>query len=125
MDILNIAIYEDDIKTQKKIGNIVSEYYSETEVNVYYFVDGNSFLESVSINRYSIVFMDIDLKNSNGIEVAKKFRNTIYRPVPVIFITGYDNYQMSAIETHAFGLVDKYTVSSSSYIFAKFFKEKK
>lgn len=53
-----------------------------------------------------VVFLDIDMKGINGIETARRLRGRD-RKVPIIYVTGYNDYMDSAFSVHAFGYLQK------------------
>ena len=78
-------------------------------------VDGNNIhtfdrsinaLEFVKENDVDVAFLDIEMPEMNGIELAKEIKK--YKPkVNVIFCTGYSEYMQQAIKIHASGYLLK------------------
>lgn len=52
------------------------------------------------------VFLDIELENGNGLELAKQFNNMKKRPM-IVFVTAYDEYALTAFELDAIDYIVK------------------
>ena len=63
-------------------------------------------LEHVKNNTVDIAFLDIEMFEMTGIELAKKFKD-IQPKIHIIFVTGFANYAVDAFEMHADGYVLK------------------
>lgn len=85
---MNIAICDDQAIQCKEIFNLVSQYCTDKKVsiNVDTFTSAKSFLKSSKC--YSIVLMDIELKNENGMEVIKEYKKN--NDSIIIFISSHD-----------------------------------
>lgn len=57
-------------------------------------------VELCSNTRFDIIFMDIDLPQSNGIRLAKTVLDK-YPRTNIIYITGYEKYALESYETNA------------------------
>ena len=57
-------------------------------------------------NLIDIAFLDIEMPEINGIQLAKKLKK-INPKINVIFVTAYDNYALDAYKLHASGYVTK------------------
>lgn len=63
-------------------------------------------LEYVKDNDVDIAFLDIEMPEMNGVELAKQMKK--YKPkINVIFCTGYSEYMQQAINLHASGYLLK------------------
>ncbi len=52
------------------------------------------------------VFLDIELENGNGLDLAKQFKNMKKRPM-VVFVTAYGEYALDAFELDAIDYIVK------------------
>ena len=55
---------------------------------------------------YQIIFLDIEMQEMNGIEVARRLRE-LEKDFLLVFITGYDNYMLESFEVLPFRYVLK------------------
>jgi len=101
---INIAIC-DDIKEELEL---ISSYVSKiiNNINIEFkistFNDGEEFIEHVSSSKesYDIVFLDIYMKFSNGINTAKKIRE-FDKECKIIFITSSKEHAIESYEVRA------------------------
>ena len=103
---LRIAVCDDDINDLKKAVSYLKKFLSDndTEYSVVQFSDGTQLLESS--DRYDILFLDIEMKHSNGINVAETLRSRNI-DTPIVYITSYTDYWRRAFKVHAFGFITK------------------
>lgn len=101
---INIVIC-DDIKEEL---DLISSYVSKiiNNINIEFkistFNDGEEFIEHVSCSKemYDIVFLDIYMKFSNGINTAKKIRE-FDKECKIIFITSSKEHAIESYEVRA------------------------
>ena len=108
---LNIFLCDDEKKITDQLSKYIDDYYSNTSIE-YKVNICNSGLELKELieqrKNMDILFLDIDLKDSNGITLARKIR-TIDKKVKIIFISNHKNFKSAAFSVRAFGYVDKPT----------------
>jgi len=63
-------------------------------------------LESVARHRPQVIFLDIQMPNLNGIDLAETLQAEIDPPF-VIFVTAHDEYALDAFKVHAFSYLMK------------------
>ena len=101
---LKIAICDAEQSFGERLEKLISSYMNERgEVCIINrFLSGMEFLNQGSnIAAYHIVFLDIHMKQLNGIETAKRirlFREDTY----VIFVASSDNYALDGYKVNAF-----------------------
>lgn len=73
---IKIAICDDEMIIRKQLGSNISHYLSMRKIKfkLYYYKYGNDLLEASNQIDFSFIFLDIDLGNCNGVEIAKKIR---------------------------------------------------
>ena len=105
---LRIYICDDEKEMTDLISAQVQSYFKvcPSEYVVEIFNSGNSLIKQVNKQRADIIFLDIDLSDSNGIQVAKLIRR-VDKLVKIVFITNYKNYKGAAFSVRAFGYVEK------------------
>ena len=101
-----IAVCDDDRYVLDQVNVVLSDYLNskhlEFEIKEYF--DGNDLLKTH--DSYDIVFLDIEMKHSNGINVAECIRDKNMN-VPIVYITSYTDYWRRAFKVHAFGFITK------------------
>lgn len=113
---LRIAICEDNpIHTDrltdmlKQILDKQNEQYEEIDT----FSGSDEFSQAMSSKDmlYNLIFMDIELGNSSGIDLGRKI-NTCYPGIPIIFISQYLEYVSSVYETEHIYFINKETMET-------------
>lgn len=99
---LNIAICDDNIAFCSELEtNIIKCLKSEKElceIDIYY--NGENFIKQItSICKYDIIFLDIELVSTTGIEVGKYIREVLgNEEVYIAFISSKTNYAMQLFQ---------------------------
>jgi len=62
--------------------------------------DGRDALEAIAELRPDVVFLDIQMPEMSGLDVARQLDESL-RPL-IVFVTAYDQYAIEAFEVHAF-----------------------
>lgn len=106
--LLNIAIIDDNNTEQLHIERLISNWGSfiNTDTHCDIYSSADQFLSSLSNNIYDIVFTDIYMDNTNGIEMANVFRQS-FPTTPIIFITTSCEHYADAFGVHAFDYLQK------------------
>lgn len=97
-----IAIVDDKKSESAILNGYISKFFSEVggEYKVDVFDNGFKFLESFSSN-YKLVFLDIEMPNLSGMDVASEIRN-IDKDVCIVFCTCFARYAVKGYEVSAF-----------------------
>lgn len=101
---MRILVADDEQILLTHLCRLVSEILPDAEISA--FSNGKSILESAKENKYDIAFLDIQMPEMNGIELAKELKNTNNK-MNIIFVTGYDGYQGDAMDLFASGYIKK------------------
>jgi DNA-binding LytR/AlgR family response regulator len=98
---LKIAICEDDSIQRQSISNLIKKTLASInkEHEIFDYSCGEKLLSSLC--NYHIYFLDIEMDNISGIDIAKKIR-MINENAIIIFTTGYKNYVFDAFDVNAF-----------------------
>ena len=88
---INIAICDDDIlltgKVEGALFSFAKENLIDLDVDVYF--EGKELANQiVQGKRYDIIFLDIEMKEENGILAAKRIRE-VDKTVIIIYVTSY------------------------------------
>lgn len=79
---------------------------ADPTVTLMSFTSGSECFEYIKQNNCDIVFMDIEMRDINGIELARQIKE-INSKVNIIFVTGYSEYMSPAFKMHASGYLLK------------------
>ena len=97
---INIAICDDE---QKSLDTIEEKLYKASEklnikIETYIYNDGNKVLDLIYNEKedFDILFLDIDMPNISGLEVARKLREK-KTDVILIFISAHEQYVFDSI----------------------------
>lgn len=98
---MNIAVCDDNKETLIQESSLIDSVLSEQDIehSMDKFINPESLLKSEKL--YDIVFLDIEMNDFNGIEVAKKLRNE-NKECLIFFITNYETYLDDAFNQRAF-----------------------
>lgn len=98
-----IAICDDEPvlaeSVKDKVDKFFSEYEMEYNVDLYY--TGKDLMNALKNNNYNMIFLDIELGDMNGIDVAAKIRKTD-RDVTISIVSSYDKYSCQGYLVNAF-----------------------
>lgn len=103
---LHIAVCDDENRVLLEICKRISSYLEHKKIKyeIYDYCDGNELLNDEK--SFDIIFLDIEMKHSNGIEIAQRIRE-IDMNVPIVYITSYTDYWRRAYKVHAFDFITK------------------
>ena len=104
---LNIAIADDEKAYIDQIQEYITQYGKEKnrEIRTEAFCNGDRLLESGS-SRFDIIFLDIEMGEKNGMDVAREIRKTD-QDVVIVFITNMAQYAINGYEVGALDYVLK------------------
>ena len=107
---MKIAVCEDEKIYSDLLKKRVEEYFSEhgvhTEISV--FQDSEPLISSLAEHTYDIIFLDIQLENSDGMETAAAIRKAD-RKTAIIFVTGLENRAVDGYSVAAYDYIVKST----------------
>ena len=106
---MNIAICDDDKHFCRVLKDkLLKKFHEDCSeiVIVDIYTDSTVFINEGPQQNYQLVFLDIDMPNENGFNVADKIANTI-PDCSFVFVTSYDSLVFEAIKKHPFGFVRK------------------
>ncbi len=105
-DIMKIGICDDIFEYCSSIKSYVDYYFkmNNTKYEVYTFANGNDLINSNII--FDVLFLDIELEDINGIDVAERVLNCNPNTV-IIIVTNYRKYLDAAMDLNALRFIDK------------------
>ena len=93
---MNIAIVDDDVdfssELQQYVKKFIERLYTRYEIDII----NNNFFNNTLDKTYDIVFLDIDLKEINGINIGKKLLVSEANPI-IIFVSSRDDLVFSSL----------------------------
>ncbi|MGN0005544.1 MAG: LytR/AlgR family response regulator transcription factor [Candidatus Gastranaerophilaceae bacterium] len=103
---MNIAICDDDREYIKNIENYVNLYFENKSIDFKCskFENGENLLSSNQ--DFDILFLDIELGDSNGIEIAKEMQARDKHTV-ILIVTSYHQYLDDAMDINVTRYIDK------------------
>ena len=111
-----VAIVDDEIEARENLHAYLLDYCSKHDISIAFdmFPSAEDFLKNYQA-KYDVVFMDIELKDMNGLEASHKLRE-IDQNVVLVFVTNYVQYAVTGYEVNAFDYIVK-PISYENFIF--------
>lgn len=99
---MKIAICDDDEHFRVLMSEILTDNFSASnKIAISLFDSGERLLSEFNRNTFDIIFLDIQMKELNGLETAKRIRETD-GSVILVFLTSFREYAISGYEYGAF-----------------------
>ena len=111
---LQIAICDDEQYYREKIQFFISQYFDEQnlEYTIHLYASGEQFLSQFENSmKYDIVFMDISMKNLNGIQTAAQLR-AFHSSTFLVFVTAFIDYALEGYKVNAVRYIMKDTLDT-------------
>lgn len=108
---LRMAVCEDEIETCLSLDNLLYSMKAllriEVEVESFFTYDG-LYQSLMQNDRYEIIFLDIELGDKNGVDLARFIREELKdEETYIIFISGKETYAMELFEVRPFHFLIK------------------
>ncbi len=105
---LKIAICDDEIIFAEDVKILLENSFKNLEIDIdcSTFSDGNELIKNVLKYNYDVIFLDIELKSSNGLDIAKELRLRNYKGF-IIFVTLYSEFLPEGYKVQAFWYILK------------------
>ncbi|MCL2018827.1 MAG: LytTR family DNA-binding domain-containing protein [Oscillospiraceae bacterium] len=95
---LNIAICDDNPSDIELLEKYISEYMSGTPYTIKTYPDGEAFLNDLPTVPFDIIFMDIVIREANGIDLCEEV-NRIQPDARIIYQSAYIEYFKNVYKT--------------------------
>lgn len=105
---MRIAVCDDEAVFLNQLTEYIEKYYSSIDLIVDTFESGEAFLKKL-INKpdfYDLIFLDIEMKQLNGIQTARRVRE-YNKEVLVVFLTSHVEFATDGYEVDAFRFLVK------------------
>lgn len=104
---MKIAIIDDDNKFSSNLRNIIIEEIKPYDFNDYLVdVYTSQSLLIENLDKYKCVFLDVEMPEGNGLELAKYIRK-IKPDIYIIFVSSYTNYVFQSFDVQPFTYIVK------------------
>ena len=105
---LKAAIVDDEAKFISVYSRLITEAFSEHHVIIELktFSSGTEFIKSLSNNKYDLVFMDIDMPELSGIDIASELRKN-NQNFDLIFVSAHPHFVFEAIKCTPYRFIRK------------------
>lgn len=121
---IKVVIVDDEFPTRQELSSILQNI-NDVEIVAQCSI-GQELLDYLQNNTADIVFLDIEMPQVNGLEIARIIRSTISNPPLIVFSTGYGQFAVQAFELQAFDYVLKpYTQERILLTIMRFRNQKK
>ncbi|MBQ9457188.1 MAG: response regulator transcription factor [Bacilli bacterium] len=96
-----VALVEDNPEDRKRFEEVFADFCARNQcpLELDLYEKGEDFLKGFD-KQYDLLFMDIELPDSNGIDICKKVRETDERVV-IVFLTNMGQYAIKGYEVNA------------------------
>lgn len=119
---MKILIIDDDEIFSKEFETDISKFFNKYNIDIRIKSFHSNFLDINFNDRYRLAFVDIDLKETNGIALSKKIKQ--YSPsCDIIFISAKNNLIHSSLSVQPFFFIRKSNYLDDLYIFFELIKE--
>lgn len=105
---IHIAICDDENKICQLYSDRIQAIISKEDIsaNVRCFSDSKQFIEILKQTMFDIIFLDIDMPDINGLQIAEEMMGFSRKPL-LIFVTNQDALVYQSFQYHPFGFIRK------------------
>ena len=104
---LKIAVCDDDEAMLRVLTDKIGEIYKQNSIafEIRSFLSGTNFLNSHREHSFDVVFLDIDMPDINGFDIAEQVNNS--GETLIVFVTSHDELVYSSIKFRPFRFIRK------------------
>lgn len=103
---MNILIVDDDKEFAEKLYHDLLVRLSQYDESIYIDILTSDFRHLYLNKDYSLVFLDIELLDTNGIQLAKQMNSILYR-AHIVFVSSHNRLIQSSLIVHPYYFIDK------------------
>lgn len=103
---MRVLLVDDEELQLMRLENVVKKVLKDQDNEFLCYTNPLKAWEDNALKKIDIAFLDIEMPELNGIQLAKKLKK-INPLVNIIFVTAYDNYALNAYKIHASGYITK------------------
>ncbi len=107
---LNIAVCDDEEVICSQLEELLQKLLVKMEMdyNIDIYNDGTTLCSAFSEKNYNLIFLDIEMPEKNGIEVAEYIHDELNDVnTKIVFISSKDGYFRQLLNTQLLGFIDK------------------
>lgn len=101
---IKVAICDDNQKFCVELKDMISDYWKKYKLTFSIFNSGEALLQSKE--KYDCIFLDIEMIDLNGVEVATQIRS-YDMDTYIVIVSGFPKYKNIAYKLHVFDYLDK------------------
>lgn len=101
---MNIFICDDEKKMADMLNDCIKQKIDSTNIKVFY--SGNDLWDALCKDVCDVVFLDIDMPEISGLDIASRMAVLPYSPL-LIFVTSHDELVYDSLRFHPYGFVRK------------------
>lgn len=108
--ILNVAICDDEENDIDIISDYLFKYQMihDVDFNISRFQSGQNLLNTYSKHGvFQLLFIDVEMPELSGLDVAKRIRKLPDRDVKIVFVSNYPEYMQNSFDVQAFQYLSK------------------
>ena len=107
--ILRVGICDDEKSVIQMLQQYMEQYQmrQDVELEVEAFADGEELLAMNQVKPYHVVLLDIEMPGLDGLEVARRLRDTVLDDIFIVFVTSYPKYMQESFEVQPFQFLVK------------------
>lgn len=101
-----VIICDDNRPFCDLLEKLLNKYAESYDIQIVKFYDGNSLMEYCGNNPFDIAYLDIEIGEENGLDIAKKLK--YFNPKAImIYISSHENYYMDMLAAEPFRFIKK------------------
>lgn len=104
----NIAICDDEKSALDIVESVAKTIFAEKDLTtrIYKYLEPRGLIEALKKERMSLVFLDIELKNEDGVKVAREICD-LGIDAKIVFISSHEERVFDSLKAHPYGFVRK------------------
>ena len=107
---IRLALCDDDLHFLQSLRQAVDQWFSESQTpsSCSEFPSGKELLSALETTHFDIFFLDIEMPEIDGMQLAKQVRDTLSDAV-IIFLTSHDEFAPDGYRVQALRYLSKQT----------------
>ena len=105
---MRIAICDDEVAVLSSLSDFINKTYRDINLLTEQYSSGETLIRAIEKQgmSYDLLFLDIEMDDIDGIQVAKKV-HALLADMYIVFITSHDEFAMTGYEVSAFRFLTK------------------